>query len=168
MIPRVVSEHRRYFTVRRFPDGVKASDAAFTASDPDGYVLGLLSSSMFMAWMKAVGGRLKSDLRFSKTFTYNTFPMPATTDRQVAAIVAAASEVEAARERHAPESLAELYAPVCLYPNLANAHRVLDDAVDAVFGRVDLSSIGARQKALFRQYANLTNGRVENYRGADR
>lgn len=47
--------------------------------DVDGFALGVLSSSMFIAWMRAIGGRIKSDLRFSNTFVYNTFPLAPTT-----------------------------------------------------------------------------------------
>lgn len=61
-IPRHVGEQRRYFTARRLTPATICSDANFLAPDPDGFVLGVLSSSMFIAWMRAIGGRIKSDL----------------------------------------------------------------------------------------------------------
>ncbi|MDY5829165.1 type IIL restriction-modification enzyme MmeI [Corynebacterium sp. LK2536] len=35
-----------------------------------------MSSSMFIIWQRTVGGRIKSDYRFSSTLTWNTFPVP--------------------------------------------------------------------------------------------
>lgn len=68
-IPSVVSESRRYMTAQHYGPDVIASNLVFTAVDPDGLLFGLISSSMFMAWQKAVGGRLKSDIRFANTLT---------------------------------------------------------------------------------------------------
>src|SRR5699024_2092393 len=73
-VPSVVSETRRYFTAASLPRDVIASNLAFQIPDPDGFQFAILSSSMFIAWQKAVGGRLKSDLRFASTLTWNTFP----------------------------------------------------------------------------------------------
>lgn len=40
------------------------------------YKFGVLTSSMHMAWMRITSGRLKSDIRYSVKYTYNTFPWP--------------------------------------------------------------------------------------------
>lgn len=37
----------------------------------------IMSSSMFIAWQKAIGGRLESRLRFASTLTWYTLPLPA-------------------------------------------------------------------------------------------
>ncbi len=155
-IPNVVSEHRRYFTVSDFPDGIIASNLIYTAPDPDGLVFGILSSSMFIAWMRAIGGRLESRLRFSKNFTYNTFPLPEVNVRQRQAIIAAAEGIVAARESCAGWSLAKLYDPVAMPDDLVKAHDALDEAIDKLFGRGDMSTESGRQKILFQRYAALT------------
>ena len=36
----------------------------------------ILTSAMHMAWLRRIGGRLKSDYRYSIGLVYNTFPMP--------------------------------------------------------------------------------------------
>src|SRR5699024_3394384 len=63
-VPAHVSETRRYFVVAHFSSEVISSNANFTIEDPDGLQFALLSSSLFIAWQKAIGGRIKSDLRF--------------------------------------------------------------------------------------------------------
>lgn len=75
-MPGVVSENRGYFTVTHFESDVIASDAVFTSEDPDGFTFAISSSSMFIIWQKAVGGRLKSDIRFSSTIVWNNLPLP--------------------------------------------------------------------------------------------
>ncbi len=75
--PRHFSEGRPYATVARFEPDVIAGDSCFTTVDPDGFVFAVLSSSMFIVWQKTVGGRLKSDPRFSKEIVWNTLPLPA-------------------------------------------------------------------------------------------
>ncbi|NDK91066.1 hypothetical protein GYA93_15965 [Gordonia desulfuricans] len=155
-IPRHVGESRRYFTARRFSTDVICGDANFLAPDSDGFLLGILSSSMFIAWMRAIGGRIKSDLRFSNTFTYNTFPMPEVTDRQRKAITQAAGGTIAAREAHPGMSLAKLYDPVAMPDDLIAAHDAVDEAIDKLFGRGDLSTESGRQKMLFKRYAAIT------------
>lgn len=155
-IPRHVGESRRYFTARRFSTDVICGDANFLAPDRDGFLLGILSSSMFIAWMRAIGGRIKSDLRFSNTFTYNTFPMPEITDRQRQAIAKAAAGIVSARETHPEMSLAKLYDPIAMPDDLITAHDALDEVVDKLFGRGDMSTESSRQKILFQRYAALT------------
>ncbi|GAA4757820.1 class I SAM-dependent DNA methyltransferase [Modestobacter marinus] len=156
-IPGTVSERRRYATAAYFEPDVISSNKNFVAADPDGFAFGIVSSAMFVTWMKTIGGRLKSDLSFSGTFTYNTFPLPTVTDRARLAITKAAHEVLAARAAHPAASLAQLYNPVAMPADLVKAHGVLDKAVDKAFATTAIRTVEERQRVLFRQYAALTN-----------
>ena len=97
IIPRVSSESRAYLPVMHVGPDVIASDATFTAPDPTGYLFALISSAMFMAWQRVVGGRLKSDLRFSNTIVWNKFPATNVERTQRDAVVEAGRRVIAAR-----------------------------------------------------------------------
>lgn len=68
-VPIHVSEGRRYYPVALFGAEVIASNANFVLSDPDGFQFAIMSSSMFITWQKAIGGRLESRLRFASTLT---------------------------------------------------------------------------------------------------
>lgn len=154
-IPRHVGEQRRYFTARRLTPDVICGDANFMAPDVDGFVLAVLSSSMFIAWMRAIGGRIKSDLRFSNTFVYNTFPFPIITAEQRREIVEASAEIITSRENHPRMSLADLYDPHRTPDDVAAAHEALDKVIDVIFGiDRDLDEV-ARQQLLFKRYAAL-------------
>ena len=154
-IPAHVGEHRRYFTAARYDSDVICGNANFMVADPDGFALGILSSSMFITWMRAVGGRLKSDLRFSNTFTYNSFPLPNLTVGQRENIVRGAGLVAAARASHPGNSLATLYEPGRVPADLTAAHDELDMVIDDIFGCPD-GDIRTRQRILFQRYANAT------------
>lgn len=152
-IPRHVGEQRRYFTARRLTPDVICSDANFLAPDPDGFILGVLSSTMFIAWMRAIGGRIKSDLRFSNTFVYNTFPFPPITAAQRKAVTEAAAQIIASRDNHPGMSLADLYDPDRTPSDVLAAHDALDKVIDSIFGITGPVDEVGRQQLLFERYA---------------
>lgn len=156
-IPSVVSERRNFMTCQFFDPDVIASNATFKADDPDGYAFSVISSSMFMAWQKAIGGRLKSDLRFASTLTWNTFPLPEVDARLREQIIAAGQQVLEARSRHPERSLSDHYNPLAMAPELLKAHADLDRVVDKAFGiRKTLHTEEERQEVLFKRYAEMT------------
>ena len=155
VIPRASSETRNFLPCAYVGSEVISSDGNCTVEDPDGFAFAVVSSSAFMAWQRAVGGRLKSDYRFSNTLTWNTFPLPAVTDTQRAQIIEGGKQVLAARELHPDWSLAQHYDPLTPDPALLKAHAQLDRAVDAVFGLKNPSE-AERLAALFKSYEQLT------------
>jgi hypothetical protein len=155
-IPEVSSELRSYVPVRRFQPDVIVSNKVYVAPDPDNFVFGVVSSAMFMVWMKTIGGRLKSDVSFSNTYTYNNFPHPLVVPKVKQRIIGGAKRVLEARLEHQANSLADLYDPGAMPPDLLEAHRGLDAAVDSAFRWSGPDTEAARQKALFRAYATLT------------
>ncbi len=156
-IPAHVSEHRRFYLAARYDAGVICGNANFLIPDPDGFALGVVSSTMFMTWQKTIGGRLESRLRFSKTFTYNTFPLPSVSKRSYEAICAAADRVVAARLLYPGVALADLYRPEATPPVVLEAHRAVDRVVDEALGadtRID--TVQDRQRLLFNLYEEMT------------
>lgn len=152
-IPSHVSEHRRYFTARRLAPDTICGNANFLAPDSDGFILGILSSSMFIAWLRAIGGRIKSDLRFSNTFVYNTFPLPPITAAQRKAVTEAAAQIIASRDNHPGMSLADLYDPGRTPSDVLAAHDALDKVIDSIFGITGPVDEVGRQQLLFERYA---------------
>lgn len=162
-IPSVVSEKRPFYTVMPFMPETIASNATFTVLDSDGFQFALLSSSMLIAWQRAIGGQLESRLRFSNTVVWNNLPLPEVSEEQRQKIIAAGRKVLAAREAieeraGEPVSLAEMYASLAtMDPALRAAHDELDSAVDVAFGASRrCSSDEARLKILFERYQELT------------
>lgn len=156
-IPRVVSANRNYFTVKQYSPEIITSDSAFTIEDSSGLLFALLSSSMFITWQRTIGGRLKSDLRFSSTLSWNTFPVPDIDSTSKERIIAAGQKVLEARELHPNRSLADHYNPLTMDPALLKAHDALDKEVDKAFGAPrKLTTERQRQELLFENYSKLT------------
>ncbi|MCS4535917.1 DNA methyltransferase [Corynebacterium sp. HS2168-gen11] len=157
IIPRVVSETRKFFTVAFYDETIVPSDAAFWLPYEDEFAFSLFSSSMFITWLRTVGGRMKSDLRFSNTLVWNTFPVPDIDDATREKIIKAGKKVLEARALYPNRSLADLYNPLAMSPELLRAHDALDREVDKAMGAPrKLTSARQRQEILFANYARLT------------
>ena len=106
--------------------------------------------------MKAVGGRLKSDISFSSTITWNNFPLPELSEEAREQIIAGGQAVIEARALHPDRSLAQHYAPLAMSPTLLKAHRGLDAAVDRALGaKRTCRSEQERQQILFERYSEM-------------
>ncbi len=79
-----------------------------------------------MAWVRAVCGRLKSDYRYSKDVVYNNFPWLSPSESQKKRIEETAQMILDAREKYPNSSLADLYDPLTMPPELLKAHQAND------------------------------------------
>ena len=90
-------------------------------NDASFYDFAILTSRAHMAWLGHIGGRLKSDFRYSIGQVYNTFPWPDATPAQRAKVEALAQDVLDARAAHPTSSLADLYDPDTMPADLRRA-----------------------------------------------
>jgi len=114
----------------------------------------LLASAMHMVWLRHVGGRLKSDYRYSIGLVYNTFPTPPK-GADPSRLEPLARAVLDARAEHPDETLAGLYDPDLMPPRLRRAHRALDRAVDRLYRRSGFGSERERVEHLFGLYEKM-------------
>jgi MmeI, DNA-methyltransferase domain/MmeI, target recognition domain/MmeI, N-terminal domain/MmeI, C-terminal domain/MmeI, helicase spacer domain len=158
LVPRVSSERRRYIPVGFVGQNVIANDQVLTVSRATLFHLGVMSSEMHMAWARQFSGRLKSDYRYSKDVVYNNFPWPDRPgNRQVKAVEDAGQAVLEARSLFPGSTLAELYDPLTMPPVLVKAHRVLDRAVDAGYGKKVFTTDAERIAFLLELYQRYTS-----------
>lgn len=121
------------------------------------YHFGVLTSNVHNAWVRAVAGRLKSDCRYSNTVVYNNFPWPTPTDEQKAKIEQTAQAILDARERYPDASLADLYDPATMPPELVKAHQENDKAVMRAYGfDIKTTTESSCVAELMRRYQELT------------
>lgn len=132
--PEVSSEHRRYIPAAYLEADLIAGNKLIVWPGADLWLFGMLQSAMFMVWVKAMAGRMKTDISISPDLTYCTFPFPDVGTRR-GPIEAAAQHVLDVRASHRGATLAELYDPLAMPPDLLGAHRALDREVDAIYGR---------------------------------
>jgi len=157
LVPRVSSELRNYIPVGFLPPSVIASDATLVIPHATLFHFGVLSSAMQMAWVRQVGGRLKSDFRYSARLVYNNFPWPQNvSETRRVAVEDAAAAVLTAREKFPDCSLADLYHFLSMPAELTNAHAALDRAVDRCYRSQPFASERKRVEFLFDLYQKLT------------
>jgi hypothetical protein len=157
LIPSVSSERRNYIPIGFMPASVIASNLCLIVPGATLHHFAILSSAMHMAWVRAVCGRLKSDYRYSAGIVYNNFPWPQnSTEKQIQAIEQAAKTVLDARAWYPSASLADLYDPLAMPPDLIKAHQKLDEAVDAAYDKKKFSGDAERVAFLFGLYQAIT------------
>ena len=76
IIPETSSERRRYVPMGFMSSDVLCSNAVRLIPNATLYEFGILTSSVHMAWMRAVCGRLEMRYRYSANIVYNNFPWP--------------------------------------------------------------------------------------------
>ncbi|MXY71207.1 MAG: hypothetical protein F4Y47_21965 [Acidobacteriia bacterium] len=107
-----------------------------------------------MAWLRHVGGRLKSDYRYSSGLVYNTFPVPPK-GADLSSLEPLAQAVLDARAAHPGAKLADLYDPDLMPTALRNAHRALDRTVERLYRRTGFASERERVEHLFKLYEEM-------------
>ncbi len=157
LIPRHSSENRKYIPMGFFDENSIASDSCLFIEGAKLYHFGILMSSIHMAWVKNICGRIKSDFRYSNELVYNNFPWPLNpTDKQIKAIETSAQKVLNARLEFPNSSLADLYDTLTMPPILTSAHNELDKAVDLVYRPQPFASEAKRMEFLFELYEKYT------------
>ncbi|MCW5594640.1 MAG: class I SAM-dependent DNA methyltransferase [Rhodocyclaceae bacterium] len=158
LVPGHTSESRAYIPFGYMPPEVICGNANFALPHATKWHFGVISSSMHMAWVRSVCGRLESRYRYSNQIVYNNFPWPRDpTDAQQQAVEQAAQAVLDARAKFPGASLADLYDPLAMPPELRRAHQDLDRAVDAAYGRKKFAADAERVAFLFELYRQYTS-----------
>ena len=134
VVPATSSERRRYIPIGFLDENTIPTNAVTIIPDATLYHFGIITSNVHMAWMRAVGGRLKSDYRYSKDIVYNNFPWPQPSDEQKKKIEETAKAILDARTLYPNSSLADLYDEVAMPSELRKAHQQNDKAVMQAYG----------------------------------
>ena len=156
IIPSVSSERREYIPIGYLPAGTVVSNLAFAIYDAPKWLFAILTSKMHMAWVKTVGGRLKTDYRYSAQLCYNTFPFPTISEAQKAELANLAQDVLDLRDEHFDMTLAEMYNPETMPGDLMAAHHRLDLAVERCYRPEPFTSDEERLECLFKLYVKMT------------
>ncbi len=157
LIPSTTSENRKYIPMGFFSKDDIANNSCHTIPNGKQYHFGVLMSTMHMAWVKHICGRLKSDYRYSKDIVYNNYPWPESpSEKQISAIETAAQKVLDVRLQFPNSSLADLYDPLTMPPALVKAHHDLDKAVDLAYRPQPFTTEAKRMEFLFDLYEKYT------------
>lgn len=136
VIPCTSSEKREYVPMGFVEKGAMCSNAVLMLREPTWYHYAILTSSAHMAWMRAIGGRLKSDYRYSKDIVYCNFPWPEASEKDCQKLEVLVQKVDNIKNKYMEkgETLRTLYDRTTMPDELLLAHRDLDRAVLKLYG----------------------------------
>jgi hypothetical protein len=172
LIPRVSSQTRRYIPMGFFDSSSIVSDTCLFIPGGTLFHFGILSSSMHMAWVRQIAGRLgrTSDFRYSNKIVYNNFPWPSSPDlRLTREVEARAKAVLDARREFGNTPLGTLYDPLLTPESVVRAHERLDLAVDRCYRPRSFRSDLDRLRVLFSLYRKYcpTDTTLDSYSEED-
>lgn len=155
IIPIVTSERREYLPVGYLDSDSVIPNSARAIYDPEPYIFSILASRMHTTWLRAIGGKLKTDFRYS-ALVYNTFPIRALLNHEKQELTRLARDVLFARENHSEQTFAALYEPDKMPTDLREAHNNLDLAIDRLYRPKPYNNDEERLADLFDLYEQMT------------
>ena len=157
-IPLNTSGNRIYIPFGYFPKDFISNNTMSVVAKSSLFHFGVLASIMHMNWIKYICGRIKSDYRYSNELVYNNYPFPKNvSEKQKKAVEEKAQNVLNIRSQFSDCSLADLYDPLSMPPNLKKAHQELDKAVDNCYGSKLFKNDKERIEFLFGLYEEYLN-----------
>ena len=155
IIPSTSSENREYIPIGYSNSQTIITNAMYMVYDADSWLMGVITSKMNMLWVKTIGGKLKTDYRYTN-LCYNSFPFPKITNEQKEKLTTLAENILLVRENHSEMTLGEMYNPESMPMDLKVAHQALDIAVEQCYRTEPFTSDDERLEYLFKLYEKMT------------
>jgi hypothetical protein len=118
--------------------------------------MALITSRLHLVWIATVCGKLKTDLRYSNTLGWNTFPVPTLTDKNKSDLTRCAEDILLAHEAHFPATIAHLYDPDKMPVDLREAHERNDEVLERIYIGRRFRNDTERLEKLFELYTKMT------------
>lgn len=160
LVPATSSENREYIPMGFVGEDTIVSNSAYVIYNAPIYLLGLLMSRLHMTWLRAIGGKLKTDYRYSAGLVYNTFPVPELSTQRKNQIEEQVLEILDLREELGG-TLAELYHRDTMPEHLRQAHQVLDGIIERAYKDSPFQSDEERLSHLLKRYQEMTNDKIK-------
>ena len=155
VVPEVSSERRDFIPIAWLEPPVIPSNKIRILPNATLWQFGLLTSTMHMAWVRNIGGRLESRFQYGIGIIYNTFPLPPVPTERMQRLTPHADAILGARAAYPDATLADLYDPDLMPADLRKAHQALDRAVDRLYRRSGFTSERERVEHLLGLYEKM-------------
>ena len=152
VMPRISSERRQYVPIGYLESSNIPSDDLIVVENASSGLSGILMSKMHMVWLNKIGGKLKSDFRYSIGMVYNTFPVP---DAHLDTLEPYVQKILDVRGTHPKATFADMYDVLAMPNNLRKAHKALDRAVDKLYRPKPFENDQERLEFLLERYAKM-------------
>ena len=158
VLPVHSSENRDYLPISLFPSPTIIYGSAFALFDAPLWNFSVLGSRIHTIWIATVCGKLKTDYRYSNTLGWNTFPVPALTEKNRGDLTRCAEDILLAREAHFPATIADLYNPKKMPDSLRAAHDRNDEVLERIYIGRRFKNDTERLEKLFEIYTKMITG----------
>ena len=155
-VPQVSSEKRDYLPIDYFDSGAIITAPNFALYDAPLWNFSILASRCHIIWIATVCGKMKTDLRYSNTLGWNTFPVPKLTEQNKFDLTRCAEDILLAREAHFPATIADLYDPETMPENLRRAHDANDEMLERIYIGRRFKNDTERLEKLFELYTKMS------------
>lgn len=155
MIPTVSSSRRDYIPLGFFDENTIVNAPNNAIYDAEPYIFSVIQSKMHMAWVKAIGGKLKTDYRYSVSLIYNTFPFPSIDNTKKELLTLSAIKIIEIREKVHNLTISDLYDPNRMPTELKCAHDENDKLVDSCYRKQPFQTDEERLDYLFLCYEEM-------------
>ena len=156
IIPRHTSERREFLPFGLLNGDAIVSDAALAVYDAPIWNMAVIGSRLHLVWVSTVCGKIKTDFRYSNTLGWNAFPIPTLTAQNKADLTRCAENILLAREAHFPATIADLYDPETMPPDLRRAHDENDETLERIYIGRRFRNDTERLEKLFELYTKMT------------
>jgi hypothetical protein len=155
IVPRVSSENRPYLPVDYFSAGPVIGDKCYAIYDAPLWNLAVVASRLHLVWIGTVCSRLRTDFSYGNKLGWNTFPVPALTEKNKADLTRCAEDILIAREAHFPATIANLYGPETMPADLRAAHERNDETLERIYIGRRFRNDTERLEKLFELYTKM-------------
>jgi hypothetical protein len=157
LIPSVSSESRNFLPCGYFDDSTVIVAPNLVMYGAPLWCLAIIASKLHLVWMATVCGKLKTDFRYSNTLGWNTFPIPALTEKNKLDLIKCAEDILLVRESHFPATIADLYEPDSMPQNLRDSHDRNDEVLERIYIGRRFKNDTERLEKLFELYTKMTS-----------
>lgn len=140
--------------------GTIIGDRNFAMYDAPIWNMALIASRLHWVWIGTVCVRMRTDFSYSNTLGWNTFPVPALTEKNKADLTRCAEDILLARESHFPDTIADLYGidkdgNSKMPENLRHAHERNDEVLERIYIGRRFKNDTERLEKLFDLYTKM-------------
>ena len=157
VIAGISSENRDYLPCGVLEKGTILSNKNYALFDAPLWNMSLIASRLHWVWIGTVCVRMRTDFSYSNTLGWNTFPVPALTEKNKEDLTDCAEEILIARERHFPATIADLYAPDKMPEDLRRAHDRNDEVLERIYIGRRFKNDTERLEKLFDLYTQMVD-----------
>ncbi len=155
IIPATSSERRDYIPIGFLNDETIISNSAMAIYNAEPWLFAIVTSRMHMFWVRVVGGKLKTDYRYSAKLCYNTFPFPDISIKQKENLNLYVFAILDERAKHSGKTMAWMYNPDTMPKGLKQAHQELDEAIEKCYRLQPFKNDTERLEYLFKLYEEM-------------